>query len=104
MRSLGSRGANFLHSCFGSQEGPRMQKRGRAVALAILAVCATAARADDEIQVYNGEMAEEGQWTAQHHLNYAFQGRTQPDFPGGLVPNHTLNGTPEFAYGVAPWF
>jgi opacity protein-like surface antigen len=70
----------------------------------ILAAWVTAACADDEIQVYNGEIAEEGQWTAQHHLNYAFQGRTQPDFPGGLTPNHTLNGTPEFAYGVKPWF
>jgi hypothetical protein len=24
--------------------------------------------------------------------------------PGGVVPNHALNGVPEWAYGVAPWF
>jgi hypothetical protein len=59
---------------------------------------------DDEIQVYNGEIVEVGKWTAQHHLNYAIQGRKYPDFPGGLIPNHTLNGTPEFAYGVTDWF
>src|SRR5438477_13187604 len=64
----------------------------------------SAARADDEIQVYNGEIVEQGQWSAQHHFNYAIQGRKEPDFPGGLVPNHTLNATPEFAYGVTPWF
>ena len=66
--------------------------------------CNMAARADDEIQVYTGEITEVGKWTAQHHFNYAIQGRTEPDFPGGLVPNHTLNATPEFAYGVTPWF
>src|SRR6476620_7167796 len=62
------------------------------------------ARADDDIQVYNAEIAEVGKWTGQHHFNYALVGRKQPDFPGGLVPNHTLNATPEFAYGVTDWF
>jgi hypothetical protein len=60
----------------------------------------TPARAVDEIQVYNADIAEVGQFTIQQHLNYTFSGRTTPDYPGGLVPNHTLNGTPEFAYGV----
>lgn len=27
-----------------------------------------------------------------------------PRFPGGLVPNGTLNGVPEWAYGVTDWF
>jgi opacity protein-like surface antigen len=63
-----------------------------------------AARADDEIQVYTGEIADVGKWTAQHHLNYAIKGRKEPDFPGGLIPNHTLNGTGEYAYGVTDWF
>jgi hypothetical protein len=62
------------------------------------------ARAVDEIQVYNAEIAEVGQWTVEQHLNYTLNGRKQPDFPGGLVPNHALNGTPEFAYGVTDWF
>ena len=56
--------------------------------------------AADEIQVYNAEIAEVGQWTFQQHLNYILQGRSQPEFPGGLIPNHSLNGTPELAYGV----
>ena len=45
-----------------------------------------------------------GKWTGQHHFNYAILGRKQPEFPGGLVPNRTLNATPEFAYGVTDWF
>src|SRR5215471_8176480 len=72
--------------------------------LAVLLFWPLTARATDEIQVYNAAIAAVGQWTIQQHLNYAFDGRKQPDFPGGLVPNHTLNGTPEFAYGLAPWF
>ena len=62
------------------------------------------ARAIDEIQVYNAEIAELGQWTVQQHLNYAIRGRKEPDFPGGLIANHTLNGTPEFAYGLTDWW
>ncbi len=38
-------------------------------------------------QPAHAEIAEIGQWTFQQHLNYTLQGRTQPEFPGGLVPN-----------------
>lgn len=62
------------------------------------------AHAVDEIQVYNAEIAEIGQWTAEQHLNYTAFGRKQPDFPGGFAPNHALNGTPEFAYGMTDWW
>lgn len=58
----------------------------------------------DEIQVYNAEIAQPGQWTLEQHLNYAINGRKQPDFPGGFVSNHALNGTPELAYGVNDWY
>ncbi len=72
--------------------------------MAALLLAPQPARAVDEIQVYNAEIAEVGQWTIQHHFNYTFDGRKEPDFPGGLVPNHALNATPEFAYGVTKWF
>jgi len=72
--------------------------------LAFVLVAPPAARATDEIQVYNAEIAEVGQWTLEQHLNYTARGPTQPDFPGGLVPNHSLNGTPELAYGVTDWW
>src|ERR1700732_2293329 len=58
----------------------------------------------DEIQVYNAEIAKVGQWTLQLHLNYALDGRKLPDFPGGLIPHHALNGTPELAYGITDWW
>ena len=58
----------------------------------------------DEIQVYNAEIAEIGQWTIEQHLNYAWHGQTQPEFPGAFVSNHSLQGTPEFAYGLANWW
>lgn len=67
-------------------------------------VASLPASAVDEIQVYNAEINEIGQFSIEQHLNYTFIGRMFPDFPGGLIPNHTLNGTPEFAYGVTDWF
>jgi len=58
----------------------------------------------DEIQVYNAEIAEVGQWTYEQHLNYAAIGQTQPEFPGAFVSNKSLQGTPEFAYGLTKWW
>ena len=66
---------------------------------------AAAARAQtDEIQVYDAEIAAQGVINLEVHNNYTFSGLTTPRFPGGLVPNHTLNGVPEWAYGVTDWF
>jgi hypothetical protein len=61
------------------------------------------AHAADEIQVYNADINEVGQFSVQQHLNYTIIGQNQPAFPGALISNHALNGTPEFAYGVTPW-
>jgi hypothetical protein len=58
----------------------------------------------DEIQVYNAEIAEVGQWTYEQHFNYAAVGQTQPEFPGGFSSNHSLQGTLEFAYGLTKWW
>src|SRR5581483_2039197 len=74
------------------------------VLLAACLVASREAKAIDEIQVYNAEIAKIGQWTLRQHLNYAIKGRKEPDFPGGLVPDRALNGTPELAYGVTDWY
>lgn len=74
------------------------------LAATCLLATAAAAHAVDEIQVYNAEIAKVGQWTLQQHLNYAINGRKEPDFPGGLIPHHALNGTPELAYGITEWW
>jgi hypothetical protein len=58
----------------------------------------------DEIQVYNAEIAGPGIFNLTWHNNYTPSGRTLPDFSGGIVPNHTLNGVTEWAYGVTEWF
>ena len=82
--------------------------RGRFLGyLTIVAAAASLVRpahAVDEIQVYNAEIAKVGQWTIQQHLNYTLQGHKTPDFPGGLISNHALNGTPELAYGITDWW
>jgi hypothetical protein len=74
------------------------------VAATLFVASTLSARAADEIQVYNAEIAKVGQWTFQLHNNYAFIGRKEPDFPGGLVPNHALQGTGEWAYGITDWW
>jgi hypothetical protein len=57
----------------------------------------------DEIQVYDATINKLGQFSVELHNNYTPIGRTQADFPGGIVPNHALNGVPEWAYGVTDW-
>ena len=77
------------------------------VALVAAFVSPAALAADqvhDEIQVYNAEIAEVGQWTYQQHLNYSPVGQTQPEVPGGFSSNRSLQGTPEFAYGITDWW
>jgi hypothetical protein len=74
------------------------------LAAILFVVTAVSARAVDKIQVYNAEIAKVGQWTFQLHSNYAFNGRKERDFPGGLIPNRALNGTGEWAYGITGWW
>ena len=73
--------------------------------LAGLLAAAPAARAQtDELEVYDAEITAVGHFNLTWHNNYTPVGRTQPAFPGGIVPNHALNGVPEWAYGVTKWF
>jgi len=75
--------------------------------LALACVCAIAQPAcgqTDEIQVYTGEINEPGQFSVTLHNNYTPDGRKEPDFPGGVVPDHAWNGVPEYAYGVNEWW
>ena len=38
------------------------------------------------------------------HTNYTPIGRKTPTFPARIIPNDSVNGAAEWAYGVAPWF
>jgi hypothetical protein len=66
--------------------------------------CTSAPAQTDEIQVYDATIAPTGVFNLTLHDNYTPSGRTTPAFPGGIVPNDTLNGVPEWAYGVTDWF
>lgn len=72
--------------------------------LGLCAALARPAQATDEIQVYNAGIADVGQFTIQQHLNYTPMGVKDAPFPGGLISNGAINGTPEFAYGVTDWW
>jgi hypothetical protein len=74
------------------------------IAAALLLAAGHPARATDEIQVYNAGIAAVGQFTIQQHLNYIPLGVKDPPFPGGLISNNSINGTPEFAYGITDWW
>ena len=60
--------------------------------------------ATDEIQVYDAEIAPIGGFNLTIHNNYTPEGVKTPEFPGGLVDHHTLNGVPEWAVGVTDWW
>jgi hypothetical protein len=80
------------------------RRRYGAAAVWIVWLLVGGARAQtDEIQVYDATINAPGQFSVQLHNNYTPIGRKQPDFAGGIVPNHTLNGVPEWAYGLTDW-
>jgi hypothetical protein len=88
----------------GVRSGLRTFIRLLAVALVAWQFSGMAARATDEIQVYNADITPRGTFSLEQHLNYIWNGSQVPPFPGGIAPYHTLNGTPELAYGVRDWW
>src|SRR3984957_18928442 len=78
---------------------------GRAIAgLLLLVLWSVSASAQtDEIQVYDAQIAEPGVFNLMVHNNFT-PGLKPPRFPAGLAPHQTLNGVPEWAYGVTDWF
>lgn len=58
----------------------------------------------DEIQVYDGSLAPPGVFNLTLHNNYTPSGIKTPAFPGALTSDGSLNGVPEWAYGVTDWF
>jgi hypothetical protein len=74
------------------------------IAVALAIVPKTAFAQTDEIQVYDAEIEEQGKFNVMVHSNFTPIGRKVPDFPGGIIPNHSVNGAVEWAYGVTDWF
>jgi len=73
-------------------------------AIAMAALPAVTFAQTDEIQVYDGAIAEPGVFNLTWHNNFTPKGLKTPAFPGGLVNNRNLNGVTEWAYGVTDWF
>ena len=75
-------------------------------AIAVIALVApSAARAQgDEIQVYDGGLAPVGVFNLTVHNNFTPNGVKVPAFPGAIISDKSLNGVPEWAYGVTNWF
>src|SRR5262249_6396947 len=59
---------------------------------------------EDEIQVYDAAIADQGKFNLTWHNNFTPVGLKVPAFPGGVITDKTLNGVPEWAYGVTKWF
>lgn len=76
-----------------------------ALLLVVMMVAPLAAHAQtDEIQVYDASIAAPGKANVTVHSNFTPIGRDQPAFPGAIIPDHSVNGGVEWAYGVTPWF
>src|SRR6202166_4414890 len=74
------------------------------ITIALLALPAISLAQTDEIQVYDAAIAERGGFNLTVHNNFTPDGLKYPAFPGGLIPDKSLNGVPEWAYGVTDWF
>jgi hypothetical protein len=82
-----------------------MPKHWRAaLALACLTVPTPVFAQVDEIQVYDGGLAEAGTVNLTLHSNFTPRGGRLPAFPGAVIPDKSFNGVPEFALGVTDWF
>jgi len=74
------------------------------LALALLSTPIIALAQTDEIQVYDAEIADQGVFNVMLHTNFTPIGRKTGDYAGAIIPNNSVNGAVEWAYGVAPWF
>jgi hypothetical protein len=92
----------ILHYLF-----PRGVATRRAIlvtALFLTAAPAIAWAQTDEIQVYDGAIAEPGVFNIMWHQNFTPSGLKDPAFPGAIISDRSYNGVAEWAYGVTPWF
>jgi hypothetical protein len=109
MLQLQKRGRRTKAASFSEKQAMNVPRKTFILALALIAVAlavvpkATFAQTD-EIQVYDAEIEDQGKFNLMVHSNFTPIGRTTPDFPGGIIPNDSVNGAAEWAYGVTDWF
>ena len=81
-------------------------RRALGILVALLALAAHAAPVSaqtDEIQVYDGGLADPGTFNLTVHTNFIASGLKEPAFPGAVTAHRSLNGVPEWAIGVTRW-
>jgi len=76
----------------------------RLLPASLLFYLAVAFAQTDEIQVYDASIADVGEREFTLHSNYTPVGRTSAAYPGGIVPDHSVNGAFEFAYGLRDYW
>src|ERR1700730_12812116 len=74
------------------------------LAVLVITSAPAASAQTDEIQVYDGALTEPGVFNLMVHNNFTPSGQKTPAFPGANVADKSLNGMPEWAYGVTRWF
>ena len=74
------------------------------LALVPMAVPQMVSAQTDEIQVYDGGLVPRGRFNLTLHNNFTPEGLATPAFAGALLADKSLNGVPEWAYGVTTWF
>jgi len=74
-----------------------------ALLFVLLAAPGAAVAQTDEIQVYDAAIAEPGVFNLMIHTNFTPIGRKTAAYPGGIIPNQSVNGAVEWAYGVTDW-
>src|SRR3954470_20253399 len=74
------------------------------IAIALAASSGKAFAQTDEIQVYDGGLADVGKFNLTWHNNFTPKGISEASFPGANVAHRSFNGVTEWAYGVTPWF
>ena len=83
----------------------RLGALGRGALILLLAGLPAAASALDrfEIQVYQADVNEPGQFGLEVHANYTIQGETVPAWPGEVPPDGVFRLTFEPALGLTRW-
>jgi hypothetical protein len=66
----------------------------------LLSPALSRAALSDEIQVYDDDINAPRAFGLEVHVNGTPSGRSTPDYPGEVVPNHGIRVTPEFSYGL----
>lgn len=74
------------------------------ITIALVAAPIVSFAQTDEIQVYDGAIAEKGKFNLMLHQNFTPDGLKTPAFPAGLVSDKAYIGVSEWAYGVTDWF